>query len=361
MPISVMLKPSSSNCNLKCDYCFYHSLSAGRKEPSKGFMGEAVAEAVIKNALDYAGGSDVFFTFQGGEPSLIGLPFYQRFVELVGRWNTRGSKVVYCFQTNGTLIDEAWCSFWKAHQFLIGVSLDGDEALNRYRVYPDGRNSFQDILQGIKLLEQYQVPFNILSVVTKDVARNIRASYRFFRSNGWRYLQYIPCLAPLEGGREAPFYMDNEDYAYFLNKAFRLYFNELTNGKQVSVRQFDNYVYLNAGRGAEQCGMNGICSSQFVVEADGSTYPCDFYCTDEWLLGNIQRRSFREMGSGEKAAAFLKESHQMKEECGNCRYFSLCRGGGCKRNRQDQDYCAAYRSFFGENEEQLKALTKFIK
>ena len=126
----------------------------------------------------------------------------------------------------------------------------------------------------------------------------------------------------------------------------------------VSIRMFDNYVLLNQGRNAEQCGMNGCCSTQFVVEGDGSVYPCDFYCTDEWYLGNINDSDFNEMYHSQKAVEFLKESFKLDEKCGKCQYFYLCRGGGCKRLRRDMDYCDSYRAFFDSCEYKLKQIKR---
>ena len=114
----------------------------------------------------------------------------------------------------------------------------------------------------------------------------------------------------------------------------------------MSIRQFDNYRLLMQGRPAEQCGMNGFCSEQFVVEADGSTYPCDFYCINECYLGNINEVSFSKMRESEIFKSFVKSSYAVDEKCKECHYFTLCRGGGCKRNRASADYCEAYKMFF---------------
>ncbi len=356
MSISVMLKPASSNCNLRCEYCFYHSLSAERQEFSKGMMSIDTANRVIDSALDFAKGTDVYFTFQGGEPLLCGMDFYRHFVSYTKKNNRHGSPIHICLQTNGTLITEEFAEFFKKNNFLIGVSLDGDKTLNSYRIYADGSDSFSDVMRGIELLKRYGVNFNVLSVLTKRTAQNFRKAYRFFKENGLRYLQFIPCLRPMKSNYDEELYMDCDDYAEFLSRGFNIYFNDYMRGEYVSIRSFDNYVSLSAGNNAEQCGMNGCCSTQFVVEGDGSVYPCDFYCTDEWYLGNINESSFDALYHGERAAAFLKESFKLSDECKNCGYFYICRGGGCKRNRQDKDYCSAYKKFFSVSEYKMKQM-----
>ncbi len=358
MDISVMLKPASSNCNLSCEYCFYRSLSEQRQEFTKGMMSTETAQKVVDRALEFADGGNVYFTFQGGEPLLRGLGFYEDFVSYVKKKNTMGCKVSFCLQTNATLIDDAYAEFFKENGFLVGASLDGDAELNSYRKFADGSDSFEDTVRGIKLLEKYAVDFNVISVLTKRTAADFRKAYRFFKGSGWRYMQFIPCLRPLDGDCDESLYMDCDDYAKFLSGAFNIYYNSLMRSDFVSIRMFDNYVLLNQGRNAEQCGMNGCCSTQFVVEGDGSVYPCDFYCTDEWYLGNINDSDFNEMYHSQKAVEFLKESFKLDEKCGKCQYFYLCRGGGCKRLRRDMDYCDSYRAFFDSCEYKLKQIKR---
>lgn len=308
-------------------------------------MSIETAENIIVKALDFVG-DEVYFTFQGGEPLLSGIDFFEQFIELCNKYKG-GAKVSISVQTNGTLINDSWCKFFAKNGILVGVSLDGDEELNSYRVYPDGTNSYNDIMHGIELLKKYNVQFNVLSVLTSRLAQNIRKSYRFFKQNGLSYLQYIPCLNPFDEKNE--FAMSNEDYASYLNSTFKIYYNDVMRGTLISIRQLDNYRLLAGGKSAEQCGMNGPCATQFVVEGDGSVYPCDFYCTDEWLLGNINDSSFNDLYNTKKTVDFVKSSFVVKEECKSCEFFSLCRGGGCKRNRESEDYCSAYKSFFSNS------------
>lgn len=345
MPISVMIKPASSACNLKCEYCFYSSLAESRDEAFKGMMSEQTADEIITKAFDFANGTDVFFTFQGGEPLLRGLEFFEYFFEKEQELNLMNSKVSNCIQTNGTLIDEDWCQFFKQHNVLVGVSLDGNEQHNKMRVYPDGSPSFDDVVAGIDLLKKHDVTFNVLSVLTSNLANNFRGAYRFFKGLDLHYLQFIPCL----DDEDNKYSMSVEEYETYLNSAYKIYFNDNMRGNLMSIRQFDNYALLASGKPAEQCGMNGPCSTQFVVEGDGSVYPCDFYCTDEWLLGNINDSSFEKLYNCKNSVEFLKESFIIDEKCKNCEFFQLCRAGGCKRNRQNADYCSAYKSFFSKS------------
>ena len=140
--------------------------------------------------------------------------------------------------------------------------------------------------------------------------------------------------------------MSVPQYAQYLIRLFNLYVKDYADGNYVSIRHFDNMVRLFLGQQAEQCGMQGHCGRQFVVEAGGNVYPCDFYCMDEWLLGNINDSDFISLAKCEKSLNFIRESLKVSDKCAGCPYYRVCRGGGCKRNREDRDYCAAYKYFF---------------
>lgn len=354
MAVSVMLKPASSLCNLKCKYCFYSSLAKDRQEYSKGFMTVETAFNIIQSVFSLAKGTPVVFTFQGGEPSLRGLDFYKEFVQICQKENSQNSSISFCFQSNGTLLDDDWCAFFKENNFLVGISLDGNERQNQYRVYPDGKESFSDVMNAVSLLKKHNVQFNILSVVTKNLALSGREHFKFMKQNDIFDFQYINCLKPLDKQADDDLYMNENDYAEFLEKTFRLYFNSNMRGNRISVRSFDNYLMLLSGGNAEQCSMNGFCSPQFVVEGDGTVYPCDFFCTDEFELGNINDNSFLEMSRGAVFKDFLKSGCTVDDKCRNCDYFALCRGGGCKRQRLDCDFCSAYKKFFSSSVDMMK-------
>lgn len=378
-PVSVMLKPSSSLCNMRCEYCFYHSLSEHRAMPSYGFMSEDTLAATLSGVFAHADGAPVSISFQGGEPLLSGKEFFATAERLIRELNSKGSKVTVCVQTNGTLIDEEWCKFFARNKWLVGLSLDGDRTANALRVTADGEPTFDTVYAAAKLLQKYRVDFNILCVLTKPVAGNIERVYAFYRRNKFGHLQFIPVLKPLKygvntwtaDGKEVPangvasasdqtpekdFYLDAESYGSFLKKAFSLYLKDILDGRYTSIRQFDNFVILAKGGRAEQCGMNGHCTHQYVIESDGSVYPCDFYCLDEYRLGNVHTDTFSEMEKSDKVKRFIEESLVPEDRCKECAYYRLCKNG-CKRERTDVDKCAAYKSFFAYALPHLKRLS----
>lgn len=345
-PLSIMIKPASSLCNLRCKYCFYCDVAANREVFSLGKMNEATAEKLIKDALSFADGASVAFAFQGGEPLLAGLDYYKFFVSAVKEHNKNSSEIFYSIQTNGTLVTDEWAKFFTENKFLVGLSLDGDYEGNRFRVNADGQNAYYKIIAAASKLKKHGTEFNILTVLTGYCADNAQRIYKYFRSQGFKYIQFIPCLRPMGDKTQSELYMTTKQYADFLIRTFNLYVKDFVRGNYISIRQFDNYVRMFLGEKPEQCGLMGHCTHQFVCEGNGNIYPCDFYCTDKWCLGNINEAALKEMANGKKAFEFIKESLTVPEKCKQCKFYPLCRSGGCKRNKESADYCESYKAFF---------------
>lgn len=347
--VSVLIKPASGKCNLSCEYCFYHDEASHRSTADFGRMSEETLDAIVRQVF-LSGADTAAFSFQGGEPTLRGLPFFQRFVELVERYNERGIPVTMCLQTNGILLDEEWAEFLGKNRFLVGLSLDGPRAVHdRFRVHPDGAPSYTQVMRAARLLDRRQVDYNILYTVTSASAKEPGKLYSFFKENGFRYLQFMPCIDPLEGkrGRDSYSLLPGE-FALFLRKTFDRWAADVLNDDGISIRYFDNLVSIAAGFPPEACSLRGACSCQFVFEADGSCYPCDFYVNEDWLMGNIRDMGLEELFRSEAARRFLLSGSAVPEECRNCGVRALCRGG-CRRDRENPQhknyYCRAYKSF----------------
>ncbi|MDE6551315.1 MAG: radical SAM protein [Clostridia bacterium] len=346
--VSIMIKPASMRCNMRCKYCFYHSLSSSRSVADMGLMTRDTAARVISSALELADGDSVYFAFQGGEPLIAGKDFFRYFIDKTKELNSKGSVIYYALQTNGTLVDEEWADIFKSAGFLIGLSLDGDRDGNIYRMDASYAPVFNEVTATADLLTAKGVDFNILTVVTARCAANIERTYRYFKSCGYKYLQFIPCLRPFGDDSDSDMYMTVEQYAQYLIRLFNLYVKDYVDGNYVSIRHFDNAVRLFLGGRPEQCGVGGHCSRQFVIEGNGNVYPCDFYCLDEWLLGNINDTGLKELARCDKAIKFLTRSLKLPDKCASCPYYRVCRGRGCMRSREDRDYCEAYKSFYSK-------------
>lgn len=365
MNLSIMIKPASSLCNLRCRYCFYHDLADRRSVASYGIMEKDTLRQVLIRAYEALpeGRNNLNLIFQGGEPMLAGLDFFESLERMLRELGRPGVRVNRSVQTNGTLIDDDWACFYARHRYLLGVSLDGPADIqNELRPDAEGRGSFNRVMAGIACLKRHGVEYNILSVVTSQAARHGRKVYGFLRKNGWDYLQFIPCMDPVDGSRQQHG-LTAEQYGRFLTEVFDLYEAELLAGKRVSVRWFDNLLDLAAGYPPESCGMTGVCACHFVLEADGSVYPCDFYVDDAHRLGNVWDAGFREMFESDAARAFVEQSRALPERCGACRWRALCRGG-CRRYREADGLnrlCRAYELFFDARAERVLRLARMLR
>lgn len=353
--LSLLIKPASGNCNMRCRYCFYADELDNREIRSYGKMSVDTMHTIVDKAMEY-GDYECTIAFQGGEPTLAGLDFYRDLVAYVtAHENPKKLKIHYALQTNGYLINEEWAAFLGENHFLVGVSLDGlKEIHDRYRLDAAGKGTYQRVISAIRLLEKHQVEYNILTVVTAATARNGQKIYNYFKKNHFGYQQYIECLDPIgEEPGQHEYSLTPEKYGEFLKSMFDAWYLDMRSGTYVYNRYFENLMMIMAGQQPESCNMRGVCGKQWVFEADGSVYPCDFYALDQWCLGNINKNSFEEMDQKRDELGFIQRSMRQQEDCQKCRWFGLCRNG-CRRNREpvtaehtNRNYfCKSYQMFF---------------
>ena len=363
--VNLLIKPASSECNLRCQYCFYHDIASNRSKKSFGKMSLDTLEILIEKACLEAEEA-LILAFQGGESMLVGLKFYQELIRLVEKYNQKKLIVRYSIQTNGTFIDDIWSRFFKENNFLVGISLDGDKKVHdssRYDHIKSG--SFDKVMKAITHLKKARVDFNILSVVTNQNSQHIQKAYSFFQEEGFHYLQFIPCLAPI--GEEQALTLSKENYFTFLDQLFECYYQDLLSGKMVSIRYFDNLIGMLLRYEPQSCDLRGICSYNLVVESNGDLYPCDFYVLDQCKLGNITTDSLASIYQDKKWLNFLHESCKTLEKCKKCAFYALCRGG-CKRHRQnilngelfDNVFCESYYHFLSKNIRKLEHLASIF-
>lgn len=362
--MNLLIKPASGSCNMACRYCFYRDETENRETGFYGIMNTETMEHLIQRTFEFATGR-VTFAFQGGEPTLAGLPFFEAFIERVEKWNSKRLKVSYAIQTNGYVLDRAWTDFFAKHRFLVGLSLDGVKEIHD-QLRPDhtGGGTFSKVAHAAQLLRASGADFNILTVVTAQLARNIHKVYSFYARSGFSYQQYIPCLEAIGAERGGESYsLTPEAYGKFLMDLFDLWYLDLQKGRRVSIRYFDNLLLMLRDTPPESCGMMGICSVQNVVEADGSVYPCDFYVLDQYRLGNLNQDGFDAIYQARLDSGFLQASKSMHPDCLTCPWKSICRGG-CRRDRDGfdggplgkNDFCKSYQMFFSHAIRRLQGL-----
>ena len=352
--VHLLIKPASSHCNLGCRYCFYDDVSHNRHVPSYGMMTEATLEELVKKTMDYAEGSCTF-AFQGGEPTLVGLDFYKELIKFQKKYAKPHLEVHNAIQTNGMVVDEEWAKFFGKHKFLVGLSMDGNETVhNTFRLDRKRQGTFEKVMETARLFDTYKVEYNILTVVTKQLAENIDEVYSFYKENNFRYMQFIPCLDEIHEERGSKEYsLTPRVYESFLKTLFDRWYEDIKKGEFVYIRYFENLIQLLLGYYPEACGMMGICTHQNVIEADGGVYPCDFYVMDEYRIGNLVTESFKEIEAKRKEIRFIEDSKAKDSGCLKCKWYRLCHGG-CRRDRDtfvdgkmERNYfCTAYKGFF---------------
>lgn len=325
-------------------------------------MKEDTLHALIEQALtlvDETG--EITFAFQGGEPTLAGLDFFRMFTTYVDR-RKKQQRIHYALQTNVFLLDDTWCSFFHEYDFLIGVSLDGyKENHDYFRITTGNQATYKTVMRAIALLRKHHVTFNILTVLSKQLAKHPKKLYEFYQKEGFDYIQFIPCLAGLDD-HKSPFALTPQLFASFYKQFYDEWLVDLKQGLYRSIGLFDNIIPMLADIPPLQCGLLGYCSLQFVVESDGSVYPCDFYVLDQYRGGNIKELNLKQIAESKPMQGFLKEKKQRSKQCESCPFVSICHGN-CKRMNTlyfTDDYCGYY-DFLQYAYPSMLAISKQIK
>ena len=378
----LLIKPASGACDLGCRYCFYSDEMSCRSHAVRGIMSTECADVILDKAIERCmqktPHEPLSIGFQGGEPLLAGLDFFRHVCEHVESKLPCGERVQWFLQTNGTHMDKESAAFFAAHGFLVGLSIDGPkEYHDRCRVTREGKSVFNRVMRAAENMRRAGVEFNTLTVVTSATATHAQALYGFFERAGFRYQQYIPCIAPLGSAEGQKYELSAEDYGEFLCRMFDLWYADVLRGEGSYVynRDFENWVGILAGRQPEECGMCGVCAEQYLIESDGAVYPCDFYALDEYCLGNLLRDSFDDIDAARERLEFIESSRALPEQCRDCRWLGLCRNG-CRRNRLGGEpspnsnldhpggvnrFCAAYSRFFEYAYPRMQTLADMIR
>jgi uncharacterized protein len=356
---SLLIKPTSAVCNLDCAYCFYLDREA---DPYSALPGRRMSEETLERLVDtylFYSYPNSTFAFQGGEPTLAGPAFFEKLVRLQQQHGRNGQSVSNAMQTNGVLLDDRWCELFKAYSWLIGISIDGPEAVHDlYRHNKQGAGTWHQVMRGVEYLKKHNVEFNALCVLSQANIGKAAEIYKFFRTMGIDYVQYIP-LSEFDGlGQPLPFTITPEQYGQFLCETFELWWPDR---RKVRIRYFDNIAEALAGQKPGSCTLHETCDSYVVVEYNGDVYPCDFFVQKDWKLGNINVDSWAEISRRPRRRQFAATKTISHPECQVCEYQSICHGG-CPKERHarrasfdDLDYfCAAYKMIFRKAVEPLR-------
>jgi uncharacterized protein len=356
----VMAKPGGSVCNLDCTYCFYLSKETLTKGPGAGKMSDDVLERFIQQYIQGVTGDEVVFSWQGGEPTLLGIPFFKKVVELQKKYAKPGQRIENDLQTNGTLLNEAWAAFLKEHGWLVGLSIDGPRELHdAYRVFKNKQPSFDKVYNAAKLLKRTGVPFNTLTCVNRLNAKRPKDVYRFLRRElGSTHMQFIPIVEyknfeksapqtwdpltlPKDGTPEArpghphsivtDWSVDPYDYGDFLIGVFNEWYRKDVG--TVLVNHFESLVVQHLGQPPQLCVYGETCGKGLAIEHEGSVYACDHYVYPEYKTGNIRDRPLADIAFSKNQVKFgYDKSDTLPSYCRKCDYLKDC-WGECPKNR----------------------------
>ena len=367
-----MSKPTGAICNLDCEYCFF--LSKEELYPGSGFrMPPGVHEAYVSQLLAaQRGAKEIVVAFQGGEPTLMGIDFFRRTLELEAQYAAPGQRILNTLQTNATLIDDEWAAFLAENHFLVGVSIDGPRELHdRYRVDKGGKPTFERVIAGLDALKRHDVEWNAL--VTLNAANGDRGLevYRFLRNElGASFIQLIPIVEHEEGERASARSISGAQYGRFLIDVFEEWARHDVG--DVFVTMFD--TALAHWMGMDQAGMcvhARTCGDAVALEHNGDLYSCDHYVDPEYLLGNItQGRTLLELVESPQQRTFGRAKEDtLPAYCRSCDVRFAC-NGGCPKDRflttPDGEpglhyLCEGYQRFFRHVDEPMNVMTGLLR
>jgi uncharacterized protein len=355
-----MNKPSGAECNIDCDYCFYLHKTDLLKHDEHARMSDSHLEQHIRQYIEAQTGEQVVFSWQGGEPTLMGLPFYQKVVDLQAKYAKPGQRIENDLQTNGIALDDVWVAFLKKHHFHVGLSIDGPRELHDYyRKTRNGKATFDYVMAAAKKLAKAEVPFAALCVVNRQNAKQPEAVYRFLTEElgTWR-IQFNPAVEPRSFKQSAPGKMDfssapmqdserakpghplsvvtdwsvdPDEYGHFLSVVWDEWLKK--DFGRIHVNLFETAIAQAAGLPAQTCTQAEFCGKGLAVEHDGEVYSCDHFVYPEYRLGNIAEMHLGDMAFSVEQEKFgMDKRDTLPKQCRQCDYLKLC-WGECPKNR----------------------------
>ena len=327
----VMAKPVGSRCNMRCRYCYYLGKGRYSAHAKQTVMSADLLEKLIREAAASSAGP-VSFIWHGGEPTLAGIGFYKKVVELEKRLIPKGREVWNNLQTNGLLLNDEWCRFLKENRFDVGISIDGSELIHdRNRLTIAGEPTHRRVLAAIARLRRHGGDPDLLCTVNASSLKDPAGVYRALRDTGCTWIQFIPIVIRRGDGTLSPLSADPAGYGEFLVSVFDEWVkNDL--GK-CDVQLLAETARILAGGEASLCTMRKTCGRVLIAEEDGAVYSCDHFVDDGHRLGNLRSGKLAGMAESEFQKRFgeRKES-ALTSECRACPWLRFC-GGGCPKDR----------------------------
>ncbi len=360
-PLAVMAKPVGSRCNMRCAYCYYLEKGKYSESRKQTCMSYSLLEKLIRQTVAASPGPVVSFTWHGGEPTLAGMDFYKKALELERKYLPRGWEAWNNLQTNGLLLNESWCRFLKENRFDVGLSIDGSARVHdANRRLLNGTGTFERVSASIRRLRHAGVEPDLLCTVNEVSQDKPLEVYRALRDTGCTWVQFIPVVIRGDGGT-APGSVSPEGYGSFLTAVFDEWVRQDLG--LLDVQLFAEMARIMAGGQASLCWMSPTCGHVLIAEEDGAVYSCDHFVDPEHRLGTLRDGSLTRMAQGGFQRAFgLAKRESLTDECRACPYLRFC-NGGCPKDRfglsadgQPGQYwlCPGLKAFFAHAEPILK-------
>ena len=386
-PFSVMTKPIGPRCNIDCKYCYYLEKEKLFPSEKKFRMSDDVLESYIRQLIETsteAGIREIPFAWQGGEPTMLGVDYFRKIVELQGKYTPNGATVANAFQTNGILLDDEWGQFLHDNRFLIGLSIDGPKKIHdKYRIDRAGRPTFDKVMKGLEVLQRHDVEHNSLTTVHRANGGKGKEIYKFLKGLGMEFLQFIPIAerSSPEGGLASAPQVDMDPgntvtewsvspkvYGKFLCDIFDTWFK--ADIGQTYVQYFDVQLGLWLGGPSSLCIFSETCGNALALEHDGSLYSCDHYVYPEYRLGKVTETPMRDMVWTDKQFAFGEDKRAgLTSQCKSCEFKFACNGGCPKQrfavNKQGESnhnyFCESFTMFFQHCGPRMQAMANAVR
>jgi len=388
--LHVVAKPIGPACNLDCEYCFYLEKQALFPAGEQYRMTDRVLSAFIAGYISSQPTPVVEFVWQGGEPTLLGIDFFKRVVELQKPF-AKAKTITNSLQTNGTLISDEWCRFLKRHHFMVGISLDGPRAIHdRYRKDRKGRGTFEQAVRGLKLMQKHKVEYNVLACVARETAARPLEVYRFFRDAGVEFIQFTPIVermpdpqsaaqglrlaapaaldSPEGQGEVTDWTVQPEDYGDFLIAVFEEWVRH--DVSRVFVMNFEWALNAWIGNPSPVCVHAKQCGRSLVIEHNGDVYACDHCVYPQYRLGNILTDTLPIMAEKSLRSGFgVTKETALPRRCRECDVLAACRGG-CPKHRFATTFddepglhhlCDGYGKFFLHIRKYLRVMARLLE
>jgi uncharacterized protein len=388
--IHVVAKPIGPVCNLSCAYCFYLEKQALFSPGEQYRMSDDVLSAFITRYITSQPTPVVEFVWQGGEPTLLGIDFFKRVIKLQKPF-AKQKTITNSLQTNGTLLTEKWCRFLKKHNFTVGLSLDGPQEIHdRYRCDRKGNGSFDKVMQGLKLLREHKVAYNVMACVARETARKPLDVYRFLRDQGVEFIQFSPVVERMPDARSrrhglrlaepaslgkdeqqtevTPWSVIPDEYGDFLIDIYEEWVRHDVG--RVFVMNFEWALNAWIGNPSPVCIHAKQCGRSLALEHNGDVYACDHCVYPEYRLGNILTEALPDLAQRSQRSGFgVSKETALPRWCRECDVLAACQGG-CPKHRFAKTYygepglhylCPGYRKFFLHIRKYLRAMMQLIE